>query len=164
MFRKQEGREGRMLCRGGFTTIELLTSTSIIVVLLMIAAPTIGNWKRDIACRAAAREVASMLRLAKNSTVAHNREHRVEFDVGRQRYGIRAGDRSHNTNWNDTVNVAPVSVWLFLPADLSMSVTVPSIHFNPNGTANPGTIKLLSRKTSREYRIIVSRTGRIRIP
>ncbi len=144
----------------GFTLIELMVVVFLAAVLAAMAVPSFAQWRQSLEYREAARNIVSQLREARSRAIAANREHRVEFEPAAGRYGLRAGDRAQNTNW---ATVPPITNWSTLPNEVNMSSNVGSIQFNTNGTANGGTITVRDGALNDKYKVVIVRTGRIRI-
>jgi prepilin-type N-terminal cleavage/methylation domain-containing protein len=144
----------------GVTLIELLVVMAIIAGLIAMAVPMYSHWRDNLEFRQAARNVASMLREAKNRAISMNREHRVEFEPADRRYIMKQGNRANNSSQWDAVS----QEWTVLPAGVNMSANIPALHFDPNGTSNLGTVCILDSSLAVRYRVKVARTGRIYIP
>lgn len=154
-------RRGRGIDRmRGTTLIELVVVLAIAWVIAAIGVPSFLEWRQGLACRETAQGILRVFRETRSLTLATNREHRVEFDIMNQRYGVRKGNRAQDTAWN---TVPPVRSWIRCTHSVLIRSNVQSIQFNPNGTANGGTITVKDSLGDRTYHIIVARTGRIRV-
>ncbi len=151
---------GRERSTSGFTLVEVLVVLLILSVLAAIAVPSLHELIRSAESRKAAREVASVLRMGRARAIATNYEHRVEFDDKNKRYRLTQGNRTNNSCTWDTI----VQDWTRLEGvSLDMDANISSIQFNTNGTSNHGTITIKENESNRLFKIIISRTGRIRI-
>ena len=144
----------------GFTMLELLVACILLSLLTMLTIPYYSQWQKDGECRAAARDIVSLLREARTRAIAMNREHRVEFEDLCQRYGLRGGDKADKSNWS---SIPPVQDWKTYKTEVQVKVNVHSIQFNTNGTANGGTVTVRSTELPTKIEIVITRTGRIRL-
>lgn len=144
----------------GYSAMELLFVVVIIAIIALVAYPSFSGWKRTAESRKAAREVVSVLRSGRIMAITTNREHRVDFEPDQKRYRIMAGDRA-----NDSVEwTAIAEQWTEIEGnEISMSATVKAIHFNPNGSCNLGTVTISEGDSGHKYKVIVTKTGRVRI-
>jgi prepilin-type N-terminal cleavage/methylation domain-containing protein len=144
----------------GITLSELVFVIAIIAVLVGIALPPSAQWIQASESRTSARNIFYILRETRSRAITSNLEHRVEFENANNRYRVTRGNRASDSNdWS-----AEVYGWSSLPLRVKMHANVEKIHLNPTGTANPGTITVQDQSTSRNYRIIIANTGRIRMP
>jgi len=144
----------------GVTLTELLVVLLIVGVLAAMAMPMLSHWWHDLEYRAAARRVVSILREARSRAIATNREHRVEYEPTNRRYRMMQGDRPIDSKiWS-----AVVYDWEPLPLGVELAANVHSIQINTNGTANGGTIMIQDAASTTKYKVVVARTGRIRMP
>jgi type II secretion system protein H len=150
-------REGRL--PGGYTMMELLFVMAIIAVMAAIMFPHMQSWKRSLETKKAARQIVGALRHTRSLAITTNREHRVDFEPEFKRYRVMKGDLPNNSmHWS------PTTTWIDVEGQsISMTATIDSIHFNPNGSSNLGSITVSDQSTQLDYRVIVTRTGRVRI-
>jgi type II secretion system protein H len=143
----------------GFTVIELLIILALMGVISAMSLPAFAQWRQNVRYKDATRNIVYMLREARSRAISVNREHRVELDPVNRRYRMTQGDSAQDsTNW-DTV----VQDWIPLQAEVALEANVSSIHFNPNGTANAGTISVQDGGHITRYSIRIVSTGRIRV-
>jgi len=82
----------------GYSLVEMLTVFFIIATLSAIAIPSYMQWRESLEYREAAREVASILRLAQSGATGNtNRQHRVRFVQATRQYCIERGNRNSNS-------------------------------------------------------------------
>ncbi len=155
----------------GFTLIELMMVIAIVAILVAIAFPPYVEWRQNAQYHEATREIASFLREARSRSISANLQFRVEFGPGGgplfSAYGLRQGNRTNNTNWDDTTNNPPVSQWIPLPNGIRVTASSP-VAFNSCGTSNAlpaEDITILVQNDSGKVKthIGVTSTGRIRI-
>jgi type II secretion system protein H len=154
---------GHRVCRswcGGFTLHEVLVVLAILALLAIIAVPPLQDLARGVESRKAARDIASVLRMGRARAIATNYEHRVEFDGKNKRYRLTQGNRANGSHsWDVVIQdwTTPEGVTVDIDANIS------SIQFNTNGSSNHGTITIRENMYDRIYKIVISRTGRVRI-
>ncbi len=155
----------------GFTLVELVIVIAIMAILVAIALPPYVEWRQTAQYHEATREIASFLREARSRSISANLQFRVEFGPGGgplfSAYGLRQGNRTNNTNWDDTTNNPPVSQWIPLPNGIRVTASSP-VAFNSCGTSNAlpaEDITILVQNDSGKVKthIGVTSTGRIRI-
>lgn len=117
----------------GYSMMEMIVVIAIIAILAAVAIPNVMQMRQGLEYRQAARDIANIMRDARNRAVTTNRQHRVELDpaVPCRRYRISQGDREYNSAvWN------PVTAWQTVPQNVNLSTTpiVANFEFNPNGT------------------------------
>src|SRR3990170_4523978 len=90
----------------GFSLIELVTSLSVLSILIGAFGATWLTGADERSLHAAAREVTSVMRLARTKAVHAGAEHRVAFDIGTDSYRIERGDAMFGSmTWT------PVTEW-----------------------------------------------------
>jgi Tfp pilus assembly protein FimT len=152
-------KRNRMEMSQGFTVLELLIILALMGVISAMSLPAFAQWRQNVRYKDATRNIVYMLREARSRAISINREHRVELDPVNGRYRMTQGDSAQDsTNW-DTV----VQDWIPLQAEVAIESNVSSIHFNPNGTANAGTISIQDTGHVTRYRIRIVSIGRIRV-
>jgi prepilin-type N-terminal cleavage/methylation domain-containing protein len=150
--------------QSGFSTIELLVVIAIIATLTAIATPRFQEIRQNAAYKSSARDIASMMRDARNRAITRQLQHAVQYDTLNRQYGLRVGNRAFNTDWTDTVNNPLPSNWKQLTTNVTMSNPVTLISFNPNGTSNTaGTVFVQDIAGNTIFRVDVVTSGKIRI-
>lgn len=154
------------LSQKAFTLLELLVTIAIIGTLAAIALPSIADMISTSKYKEAARGIASTLQDARAQAVALNLEHQVVFEVGQKRYQLKRGDKASNSGvWTPVF-----SNWITFKPGVEMrgttacdSTAVLTIHFNPNGTAQPGYICVMDVSLNEKFKVGVasSTTGRV---
>ena len=124
--------------------IELLVVIGLISLLTYIGYPYYKVFMRNAAYRAAAREIASTMQMARTQAVSMNREQRLEIDLDNDRFRLSQGERArHSDNWETSPwqNVSPL-VNLHAAQDLSVANDCKEdeetldLRFFPNGTTS----------------------------
>ena len=136
----------------GFTLIELIVVMALIALVVLVVPPFFSTQGGSVGLEAAARKLASGLRLARSEAIARDREIALALDLGKRRYTIGG------------------EAWQVLPAGIALAVDpAPSdaereggIRFFPDGSSSGGGITLSSG--SRTYRVAVDwLTGQVSI-
>ncbi|MEK7772788.1 MAG: prepilin-type N-terminal cleavage/methylation domain-containing protein [Deltaproteobacteria bacterium] len=150
----------------GFSLTELLVVLGLLGVLGAMTALSISSLSGSLKFKNVAWGISAQLRLAKQSASTNNLEHRVELGIGAGRYRLTQGNLpAGSTVWTD------VKPWVALDSDVAWVTGAAcdgnadlNIKFNPNGTADAGTICIMDTGGAVRYRIEVSATsGRVTI-
>lgn len=147
----------------GFSLTELVTSLSVLSLLIGAFGATWLTGADDRGLHAAAREVTSIMRLARMKAAATSVEHRVAFNVATDSYRVERADSMFKSNtW------VPVTEWTRVneKADLyKLTFKKPWVTFNVNGTVEGvnGGVYLKNAKGHKVRARIMSATGNIAI-
>ncbi len=160
-----------MTVNRGFTLIELIVVVSVVGVLAVLALPSFKEWKTNAEYRKAAREVASVLRLARSRAISANREHDVVFDLVTDSYRLRKGSRATDTptdGWSIVYNCSSVPASVNLKGLLACSDDTNetfAFHFNPNGSCTNKYICVLDNASNKKFLVGIPRptSGRVKI-
>jgi len=124
----------------GFSLIELIIAMCIVFALLAMATPYAIGWLRGAKYREAAGGIVGVLREARNTAIARNRECRVEFDVdgdGR-RWRVMLGNLAYGSTSFGVLrdwNTGELKDYIVLRGDTDCAGTDDvNLVFNPNGT------------------------------
>lgn len=166
-------------CRG-VTLVELLAVIAIASTLLMMAVPGFTQFRRALAMKWTARNVATALRLAQQKAATANRPCYVDFDFG-NRFVTAWVDLDRDAKFDGVSEVRPVGLpgeavvgglpGIVLPTNVKFKSTtlpngvrgVPSVRFASDGSVlNPGEL-VFSDNWGREYRVDVTLAGGITI-
>jgi prepilin-type N-terminal cleavage/methylation domain-containing protein len=144
----------------GFSMTELIVVVGIIAVMAGVAAPTLLQFRRNLACRQTAMSIVTTLRQARSQAIAKNLEHDVRFG-STNRWVIKTGDRPYGAatyTWNN------VTGWVNA-ATLITVIPSQDILFIPNGTAiaTGSTISVIDQTGVTRFTVNVEPTGRIRV-
>jgi len=146
---RQTGREAR-----GFTLIELLVVLMIAVSIVSIAVPQFSRSVARVQLHQAARESAALLRLSRNSAIAHAGPVTVAIDP---RIGSIRGIST------DLDYVLPSRVGVSFPTRQFGDQEEPyAIVFNADGTSSGGILELSTEKQSQQI-MVDWLTGRVRV-
>jgi prepilin-type N-terminal cleavage/methylation domain-containing protein len=158
---------GRVSARShdGFTALEMVVVLGIIGILLAVSVPSFLQMRQNAEYRRAARDIASMLRDARNKTITTNTQYCVAFDTVNKRYGERRGNRAYNTDWTDTASNPLPQNWITLATQVTINTAgVTLISFNPNGTAGASDSILIQNSAGQTvFTIDVNSSGKIKI-
>lgn len=168
----------------GFALVEVLVVIGLIAIVAYIAAPYYKVYMRSASYRSAARDIASVMRVARSEAVTQNLEHRLEIEVGRvkdpgdtgtDRFRLSRGNRARaSTSWTAPNDWRKVSPMVDLragtdPADVSdcdQDSGVIELKFYPDGTVNQAAaICVLNRYGDRKFRtqIRFPTTGQVEV-
>ena len=142
----------------GVTLIELAVVMAIVAIMGLFLSPAIGEWLDNYRIRQAGRDIVSHLQLAKIRAISHSREYRVCFDLAHDTYYLEKNEGVWQQEGGEFH--APRGVD-FASATASLGIP-PRVEFNPDGTCSSGHLKISNEK-GEQYKIVVIRTGRIRI-
>lgn len=140
---------------GGFTLVEMLVVTVIMVLAYAMTAPMISAGVSGAELKAAARQIAAGLRKARSEAVMRKNEITLTLDVERRQFEL-GGDRR--------VYRLPekVDVSLFTAQSELTDGTTGSIRFYPDGSSTGGRVTLA--RNDRKYLVDVDwMTGRVKI-
>lgn len=149
-------RDGR---QAGFTLLELLVVTLILMVLVGVSVPQFRRTFRHLQLQVFASDVATLLTYAHRRAVARGEVLRVHFDVaGRQYWLASAQDGSPEAKFERVSGkfgrVASV------PGTISVASGTPDVTFYPDGRADRFEI-FISEDGRAGYRVATDRTGRV---
>jgi general secretion pathway protein H len=140
---------------GGVTLIELVVVMSIITIMGVCLAPSIGEWLENFRIRQAARDIAANLQFAKMKAISSRMEHRICFDLANDTYQLEKKDGG----WKQEGDVfhVPRSVDI-----VSVTYDPPRVKFDPDGTSSSGHIRIVNDQ-GKIHKVVIYYTGRIRI-
>jgi len=144
---------------GGITLIELVVVMAIVAIMGVCLAPAIGEWLDNFRISQAARDIASNLQFAKMRAISRRLEYRVNFDVANNQYRLWVNDGGWVPDPEGVVLCTPRGVDI---TSAGFSGGVSRAEFNPDGTASNGTITI-DNQQGKTYKVVVYRTGRIKI-
>ncbi len=121
--------------QGGFTLIELLVVLLIMGVLITLAPAAFHRIVPGLEMKAAAREVAGVLRLARGQAIRDNRETAVLIDTEQKIYRLGQGARGHELS-------AALQVSLVTAASEQLDDARGRIRFFPDGTSTGGRVTI----------------------
>ncbi|MCP3677361.1 MAG: hypothetical protein GY721_07170 [Deltaproteobacteria bacterium] len=146
--------------------IEILVAIALMAIMFAIALPSFIQWSDSLNYREVSRDIVSKLRMGRQMAVTNNLEHRVEFDIDGRRYRLMQGNLSAgSTVW------AEVRSWSTLDPSVNWATgggcggaADINLEFNPNGTADAGTICIQDNGGVTQFSVVVTATsGRVQI-
>lgn len=169
------GRGVRSNPEKGVTLIELVVVMSIIAIMALFMAPSIGEWAAGFRLRGTAKDLADALQVARLKAISGVVEYQVQIDLNNRQFDVWQGNqRQGSTAWPNQVGTT-----ITLPSGVAIAVdgtTTGIINriFRPDGTAlgtggfggvggNSTSTITLNNSGNDQYQIIVSRTGAVRL-
>lgn len=135
----------------GFTVIELIVLSGLLMVLMTIAVPNFLSWLPTLRLSSAVRQVATELQLARMKAISQNTKFRLNFVTS----------TSYVVEKDNSGTFATESGPFSLPEGITTTVGTTS-EFQPRGTANTaGTITLSNGNETKQVEIIA--VGRVKI-
>ena len=138
-------RTGKRAGANGFTLLELLIVLAILGLTITLAVPLFARAMPGVEAKAAARDVAAMLRAAHSQAIAGNREVTVAVDLERRTVEL-AGARSQTI-------AAGIGIGLYTAAEELIDKGAGRIRFYPDGTSTGGRVRFSAG--DRKYDVIV---------
>jgi general secretion pathway protein H len=138
--RAGEGRRGT-----GFTMLELLIVMAILGLTAALAVPMFAQAMPDIQAKAAARDVAAMMRAARSLAITGNREVAVAVDLDRRTVEL-AGSRSEAIGKGIVLGLYTAEEELIGPG-------AGRIRFYPDGTSTGGSVRLSTATRTYDVRV-----------
>ncbi len=152
-------RDGR---QAGFTLLELLVVTLILMVLVGVSVPKFGRTFRHLQLQVFASDVAKLLTYANRRAVATGEVLRIHFDVDGRRYWLtRAQEASPEEKFERVSDkfgrVASV------PGSISIASSTREVTFYPDGRADRFDMFIFDDSQA-GYRLVTDvRTGRVKL-
>ncbi len=146
----------------GFTLVEMLVVLAIIAMFLGISTPFVAGFGKGLRLRASAREISSVLRIARSNAVTFRRDFSVVFDTEKNEYWIEDSTGS----LFDKAFRLPRSVRLSRKDDTDpVTFQNDRITFKPTGSieGSGGTITITDNRGFSKEIIVVGPTGKISI-
>lgn len=156
-----------MNSRKGFTLVELMVVIAIMSILTAIAVPSIGPWLANHRLSASARDIYSMMQLARLRAVKENSN--VFFSFNSAGYTAFVDNGAGGGTANDSIqNGAEPTLYNGSFGDNGITyggATVPALWFNSRGfpSAQMGTTITISNQLGAQKQIFLSQVGRVRI-
>lgn len=137
----------------GFTLLELLVVLVIAVFAIGLVAPQFANVTKNAKLKGTVREIAALLRQARNESIAKGKEIVFQLDEEEHTYAISNSARLYN--WSEDYVLE-----IYLPGNNYAGNTTDVIRFLPDGSTSGGNVALSDGKNS--YVIEVNwLTGRV---
>jgi prepilin-type N-terminal cleavage/methylation domain-containing protein len=153
----------------GVTLIELVVVMTIIAIMALFMAPSIGEWAAAFRLRGATKDLEDALQLARLKAISTRMQYRVQLNInnggGADTFVLQQNNPT--TGWtNDGVSIT-------LPSGVNIDHVDPgtiqtgtiNLTFNTNGmnaAATAYTIYLNNQRND-EYRVSMSQTGVVRM-
>lgn len=155
----------------GFTLLELVVVVSIVSVVFALALPALGDGLRRWRLQGAVREVATILKFARNQSVAGRASVQVILDRSRNVYWLDSPENGLQSTLDEVVEkgirlyAMPAGIRL---GEVAVAGSDPGVErvgilFFPRGSSTGAEVEVRDEK-GRAYRISVdSMTGRSRV-
>lgn len=145
----------------GYSLAETLVVIAIMATLTAIALPSLYRWSQSAECKEAAWGVVAEMRLARQSALSTNLEHRVEIDMDGRRWRLSRGNMpSASTAWS------PVDAWTTLADRVGWAggtacdgASDMDVLFRPNGSAQSAVVCVRDAAGTVKYRVSVNATS-----
>jgi len=141
--------------RKGFSLVELMVTLALFSILVLIAIPTFMRFAENSNLRAATRDITTDIATMKETALTRNIEYQnlgiqcqIIFNTGANNYTLTMPDGSQ-------VVKTPAS----FSQDIVITDAIPTMTFQPRGTATNGTIILQNNRGSQAM-ITINITGR----
>lgn len=166
-------------CQRGLTLVELMVTVSLMVLLLLLAAPDFITWINNTRVRTVSEVLQNGVRFAQAEAIRRNRS--VVFYLTNAEPSLAAAAVVNGTNWGArTLALFPADVPAFIKggalSDVAAGVTIngpAAICFNSAGqqvtvaaegcAAAAATYDVARPQADRNMRIVVSLGGRVRM-
>lgn len=149
----------------GFSIIELITAVVIIAVMALIAVAVFRNFRESASVKAAAREVASTMRLARQKAITNREDYYAVYDITNNKVWVQPASTYPPKN-PDPGTEHPLPDRAIIDSVTSGGSDPLHKHhtFTPRSTSSSGSVKLKDEKQRLEYSVrLVSTTARARI-
>jgi general secretion pathway protein H len=141
----------------GFTMLEMIAVLLVIALVAALSPPLFSSGVSASQHRAAARDVAQMLRLARTEAVAKRTDIGVDFNLEQRTMQMPAASNKRIAKIPEGIEIK-----LTTTAAETKSDTLASVRFYPDGGATGGRVSLKVRE--REFRVDIDwLTGRVSI-
>ncbi len=141
----------------GFTMLEMIAVLLVIALVAALSPPLFSSGVSASQHRAAARDVAQMLRLARTEAVAKRTDIGVDFNLEQRTMQMPTASNKRIAKIPEGIEIK-----LTTTAAETKSETLASVRFYPDGGATGGRVSLKVRE--REYRVDIDwLTGRVSI-
>ncbi len=139
----------------GFTLVEMLVVLAIVALVYAMTAPMLSAGFAGVQLKAAARQVASGLRKARNEAMARKDEVALTVDVEQRQFELTGDKRVYHMP-------EKVELTLFTAQSQLINGKTGSIRFFPDGSSTGGRVTL--SRGGRKYLVDIDwLTGRVKI-
>ena len=152
-------RDGR---QAGFTLLELLVVTLILMVLVGVSVPQFRRTFRHLQLQVFASDVAKLLTYANRRAVATGEVLRIQFDVDGRRYWLARAQEAPSEEKFERVSDKFGRV-VSVPGSISISSSTREVTFYPDGRADRFEMFIFDDSRA-GYRLVTDvRTGRVKL-
>lgn len=144
-------RAKRLDFRKGFTLLELLCLLAFLSIFIFLSVPELKIVNEKYELEAEAKELAWVLRSARQDAIMSGESKSVFF------YPLADKYKDHNGNWCDLKKGIKMTV------NFNTITGKPACVFSASGAPNGGTVTLISKSGFKRYVVVSPVTGRIRV-
>jgi prepilin-type N-terminal cleavage/methylation domain-containing protein len=141
--------------RQGFTLIELTVVIVLLAILAGVGVPNFLSWLPKYRLKRAAHDLYSNLQLAKMSAIKANKDCKVNYYKGPDRYTVDL--------LNKTIRLSDYKSGVMFQGPNNQTFAAPTITFNSRGTGNSGYAYLTNLGKTAYYRVGPLTSGAIKL-
>lgn len=142
----------------GFTLIELMVFLGLLTVVLLIATPNLANLLERFKLEADARQLAWILRQARQDAVIKCKPQTIFINKNNEEYQWYSEGNFRNYHTSKGIDIVTANYAAFTPGGL------PACSFNTTGVpGHPGTTVLRNQQGDTRYIIVSAVIGRVRV-
>ncbi|MFH1867807.1 MAG: prepilin-type N-terminal cleavage/methylation domain-containing protein [Candidatus Omnitrophota bacterium] len=143
----------------GFTLLELMLVSVIILAMVAISTPLFRRTYEDLKLTTTVKDISMLMQFCREKAVFERRPYRISLDINQKTYQALVEE--------DDEEFKPLkSRWgrLFrIPGGIDIETSLEKIDFSPSGKPTPAVVYLTNNKNVTHTIFIESNTGRIRV-
>jgi prepilin-type N-terminal cleavage/methylation domain-containing protein len=153
----------------GVTLIELMVVMTIIAIMAVFMAPSIGEWAAGFRLRGASKDLADMLQLARLKAISSGNQYRVQLTINNgsdaETFVLQQNDPISGWTIEGSAITLPNGVNIDHVDPGNIQAGTVNLTFNTNGmnaVATTNTIYIENQRND-QYRVIMSQTGVVKM-